>query len=383
MQIEAMVGQLLVGGIPDAGFDARTLREYHHYHLYSFQLTQKNMPNTADIQALTNAIATYGKQHEHQPLVLVDQEGGRIQPLPDSTPNFPSAQVLGYTGNRDLVWHWARMQGDVLRALGINTILSPCLDILEGETSQDIGSRSFGSNPRKVAALGRAALRGFRSAGIVSGVKYFPGRGQSNSERHVLTSRESLWQNDILPFRIAIQAHVPALIMSPCVYDAIDSRYPAILSYLFMTGLLRRRLGYRGVIMADAVALMTAVPSGRMTDGVIRFLQAGGDLIVAHEYWREIHERIVWAVQRKKIPLDRITEAAGRITQLRAVVATLQKDTYTPLDEQTCQRTLTEIALAAQENGAPMHDDATFGVSTARRFHLADALDTIRKQLPV
>jgi beta-N-acetylhexosaminidase len=247
-------------------------------------LFRRNVENPGQVQALVSdfkaAVAT------KDVLVLVDQEGGRVQRLrPPHWLEMPPAQVFGdlYATNefagRRAAFAAARLMAAELHDLGINVDCTPCIDVRHPGAHDIIGDRSFSTDPQTVAVLGRAVMNGMLAGGVLPVIKHVPGHGRALADSHkslphIDVSRDELEAVDFLPFRelqdapLAMTAHV--------LLPAYDERNPATLSPAIMKEVIRDQLGLTGLIMTDDICMkaLSGTP-GELTRAVI---EAGCDV---------------------------------------------------------------------------------------------------------
>ncbi len=220
--------------------------------------------------------------------VLIDQEGGRVQRLrPPHWPSYPPARLFGERRSNDplgalaLTRLGARLIADDLAALGITVDCAPVVDVPVRGAHDIIGDRAYSHAPDEVAAFARAACEGFLAGGVLPVIKHIPGHGRAFADSHealpvVEASREELECSDFLPFRsltdmpLAMTAHV--------VYSAIDASAPATTSKKVMNGIIRRHIGYDGLVMCDDLS-MNAL-SGTLAQRTAASLQAGCDVVL-------------------------------------------------------------------------------------------------------
>lgn len=218
-------------------------------------------------------------------LIATDQEGGAVLRRLD-VPIPPSPQALGVLGHED----WAREAGRVaargLIELGLNWNFAPSLDVNVNPLNPVIGDRAFGHDPHEVARLGVAWARGSEEAGVMAAVKHFPGHGDTAQDSHltlptVAKGLAELERTEWWPFRAAAEAGVGSVMTAHILYPALDPERPATLSHAALTGLLRERWGYRGVIVTDATD-MHAI-ADRYPDGAAAplALAAGADAVLS------------------------------------------------------------------------------------------------------
>jgi beta-N-acetylhexosaminidase len=241
---------------------------------------------TREVQALASTPATAGIRF----FVAANQEGGQVQQL--SGPGFasiPSAVGQG-TLSPAVLRRAAATWGRELGSAGVNLDLAPVMDVVPpGTAGQNapIGmlQREYGDNPGTVASHGVAFIDGMRDAGIATSAKHFPGlgrvRGNTDFTPDVVDTVTTASDPYLKSFQAAIGAGVPFVMVALATYQRIDPRHLAVFSAGIMDGVLRQRMGFKGVIVSDdlgAAAAVTGIPPGTRA---IDFLAAGGDLIVS------------------------------------------------------------------------------------------------------
>jgi len=220
-------------------------------------------------------------------LVAVDEEGGAISTMSSGgVPGELSPAQYGALGSPARVYQDALKTGRALRALGVNMDLAPVLDVLTNPRSP-IGSRSYGADPARVATLGAAAIRGYQGAGLAATAKHFLGLGVSGADAHreLPTDAHTLSQlerGELVPMLAAIKAGVDALMVTHVAIPAIDaSGTPASLSRPIVTGFIRGRLGYQGLIITDSLAMGgLGAHIASIQAAAVRAVEAGNDMVL-------------------------------------------------------------------------------------------------------
>jgi beta-N-acetylhexosaminidase len=288
------IGQLFVIGLINDRLDATERAAIAALHFGSMAFTTQTSVGAAAIRQLTDAVqsqATRANTGSVRFFVAANQEGGLIQGL--SGPGFeriPSALDQGLLSIADLRAKAARW-GRQLAAAGVNFDFAPVADVVPPGTDASnapIGmlEREFGHDPETVAAHVKAFIAGMRQAGITTSAKHFPGLGRvagntdfTSGVVDTVTTRDDPY---LEPFRAAIGARVPFVMVSLARYDEIDPDHLAAFSPTIDTALLRDELGFRGVIISDAMgakAVGGIPPAQRALD----FLAAGGDMIISND----------------------------------------------------------------------------------------------------
>jgi beta-N-acetylhexosaminidase len=286
------IGQLFMVGGPATGLGAATVAAVSRYHVGNLILTGRTTAGAPSVRAvaagadaLTTASATAGV-----PLfIAADQEGGYVQVL--QGPGFsrmPTALVQGTWADSTLTSYAATWGLQVMRA-GVDVNLAPVMDTVSqsfAASNPPIGrySREFGYTPSAVADKGSAFARGMRAAGLAVTAKHFPGLGRvaanpdvSSGVTDTVTTTTS---PDLAPFRAAVNAGTRLLMVSTAVYSKIDPHHPAAFSPTVITGMIRRAMGFTGVVVSDDLGNATQVQAWSPGTRAVDFLAAGGDLVL-------------------------------------------------------------------------------------------------------
>lgn len=292
MTLRQRVGQLFSIGLQDDRFGPEEVSAMHRYHFGSVWFTQTTTGGVQGVGAVARAarsLATRTAAGRAGPFVAANQEGGLIQAL--QGPGFstiPSAADQGTLSPARLRAD-AQVWGRELRAAGINLDFAPVLDVVPAAdvaSNQPIGvlHRGFGDDPETVTVHGLAFMRGMAAAGVTTVIKHFPGLGrvQGNTDLTAgvvddVTGPQAPW---LEPFRRAVRAGAPMVMVALATYTRIDPQRPAVFSPTVMD-LLRRTYGFDGVIVSDDLGAAAAVAAVPPADRATMFLGAGGDLIVS------------------------------------------------------------------------------------------------------
>lgn len=264
-------------------------------------------------------------------VLAVDEEGGDVTRLHLATGSpYAAPAALGRYDDAAVTRLVAEGIGAELAAAGIGLDLAPCADVNSDPRNPVIGTRSFGDDPQVVARHVVAFVGGLAAAGVVACVKHFPGHGATTTDSHhalprVRAPRQVLDERELVPFRAAVAAGVPAVMTSHVVLDALDPERPATFSRAVLTGLLREELGFDGVVVTDALDMAGAGGLQRLGASAVQALRAGADLLclgpAPDEHGmvpvRTAVRAIVEAVRSGELPEDRLLEAATRVDRLR------------------------------------------------------------------
>lgn len=221
-------------------------------------------------------------------LVLIDQEGGRVQRLrPPIGRALPAAAAFGalYAGDPAeagrLAFLVSRQNAADLRALGINTNCAPVLDVPVPGAHDVIGNRAYGATAEQVAALGAEVAAGLMAGGVLPVMKHIPGHGRAGADSHyalpaVSTPRASLEATDFAPFRAL--AHLPAAMTAHVLFTDIDREHPASISPTITRDIIRGTIGFDGLLMSDDISMRAL--AGSLGARAKAVLAAGSDLVL-------------------------------------------------------------------------------------------------------
>ncbi len=249
-------------------------------------LFARNLEAHAQIRALTGAVRE--AVGEDGLLLLIDQEGGRVQRLrPPLGRDLPPAAAYGQLYAQDpeeacaAAFAVARLLAEDLTALAINTDCAPVLDLPVAGSHAIIGDRAYGATPEQVAQLGRAVAEGFMAGGVLPVIKHIPGHGRATKDSHlalpiVTEDRAQLSATDFAPFK-ALRA-MPAAMTAHVVFRAIDPEQPASTSAVVTSEIIRGEIGFDGLLMSDDLSMRAL--SGSMRERAERVIAAGSDIVL-------------------------------------------------------------------------------------------------------
>lgn len=220
--------------------------------------------------------------------VFIDQEGGRVQRIrPPLAPNYPAGAALGALWQQDhdagerATWLLARLHAFDLQRYGITSDCLPVLDVPVEGANDVIGARAYGKSPEIVAALGRAAAEGLMSGGVLPVMKHVPGHGRAFADTHfelpvVDAKLGELQRHDFAPFREL--AYLPMAMTAHVIFSAIDPDNPATTSGKVIEEVIRREIGFEGLLMSDDTSMKAL--SGDFPSKAAAILAAGCDIVL-------------------------------------------------------------------------------------------------------
>ncbi len=310
-------GRLVMVDIPGKTLDADTAAFLREQKIRSVCLFRKNLGSEDEVRALmADLIEVLGPEA----LIGIDQEGGAVVRA-TFLPQPPSAMALGASGDAERAEAVGAAVARGLRSLGINWNFAPVLDVNNNPANPVIGERSFSNDPDEVSRLAAAWMRGSLREGVACCVKHFPGHGDTHMDSHhalptVDKSRQELDALELRPFK-ALAGQAPAMMTAHIVYPQIDPDRPATLSPAVLGGILRRDLGYDGVVITDALMMKAVAERFGYAKSAVMAIEAGADMVLAQGSKAE---------QLVAINALREAFASGRLTQQQGEAACARLD---------------------------------------------------------
>lgn len=251
----------------------------------------------------------------------VDLEGGTVDRFRDAVGSTPSAADVYASGSRELYRRHGELIGKNCRALGFNVDFAPVLDLAFDASRSVMGSRAVSADPRETIAYAREFLAGLKSAKVLGCGKHFPGLGEGKLDSHhdlpvIEKPLKKLWTEDLVPYR-ELHRQLPFVMISHAAYPQVTrDQKPASLSKVWITDILRRRIGYRNLIASDDLEMRGVLAAAPIGQAAVEFIRGGGDLcLVCHreDYILQAHEELAQAAASDKRFAKRSAEAARRV----------------------------------------------------------------------
>lgn len=287
----------------------------------------KNMGTLAELRGLTSALQQVARDAGQPPLLIAaDQEGGQLMAIGDATP-FPGNLALGATRSEKLANRVGRALGREVAAVGVNVDFAPVCDVNNNPANPVVGTRSFGEDPALVGRLAAALVRGLQAEGVAACAKHFPGHGDTASDSHdgapiLRHEARRIRRVELPPFEAAIRARVSMVMTAHIALPALNggSDVPATLSAPILRGLLRRKLGFEGVIVTDAMDMGALEQGPGYVVETMAALGAGADLILFnHDPARldPAYHAVVLAARRGLLSEADMLSSAARVLKLK------------------------------------------------------------------
>ncbi|WP_396954527.1 glycoside hydrolase family 3 protein [Neobacillus sp.] len=323
---------------------AQLVKQYHLGGVILFR------ENTVTAEQTTKLISAYQDAAEKYGLLIsVDQEGGIVTRLQFGT-DFPGNMALGASRSEEVAEKVGKAIGEELNAVGINMNFGPDLDVNNNPDNPVIGVRSFGESPELVAKLGKAYIKGLHETGTAATAKHFPGHGDTATDSHlglpeVPHDIDRLKKVELFPFQQAMNAGIDAVMTAHVTFPKIDNTkaiskkdgteiaVPATLSHKVLTGLMRESMGFKGVIVTDAMNMQAIVDHFGPVDAAVRAVKAGTDILLMPVGLELVANGLYDAVKSGDISEERIDQSVERILTLKLNRGIVKAEVEKSLDE--------------------------------------------------
>jgi beta-N-acetylhexosaminidase len=321
MSLREKIGQMFMVSFLGTELTTETANWMRKFSIGGVILLGDNIVSQEQTKKLISALHEQVSKQEVAPLFIgVDQEGGEVSRFKFA--NFEMRAQKDITTSvlaHDVAMHRAKELHD----LGVNINFSPVLDV--SSSSKDfIHERTFRGNADTVADFGARMVEGYREGGVASVPKHFPGHGATGVNSHLdlpVTERDStMWSEHVRPFRQAIRAGVPIIMMAHLKVPSIDAEFPASLSNIMQEDILRNGLSYKGIIMSDDLGMGALTKNYSFPEIAIHAVSAGTDVLLVVRS-PVVYEKMIAAIEdavaNKSISEDRINESVIRILSLK------------------------------------------------------------------
>jgi beta-N-acetylhexosaminidase len=316
-------------------------------------LFSRNIEDPVQTAELNSDLQRHAQKRRGQGIFIgVDQEGGRVRRLREPFQVFPPAlELASLQEPEEAVRDFARVTARELGLVGFNLDFVPVLDVLgqdEVDRSTVIGDRSYGPDPQSVWLLGKIVMESMRHGGIIPCGKHFPGHGGTSVDSHKdlpIDDRplKTMESHDLIPFRNAAASQIEMMMTAHVLYPALDRHLPATLSHEVITGLLRGKMSYNGVVITDDLDMGAVAHHYSSDTCALSAFAAGVDLLLIcnnPDKAFSARERILRALKEGEIPKARVKQSLERIRDLKAKYAASMK----PCDKRAVQKYFTQVS---------------------------------------
>lgn len=335
LDLRRQVGQLMIMGFDGAGMSGHLRSMLGTLHPGGIILFKCNIVDAAQ----THALLRDAQKTVATPMFrCVDMEGGTVDRFRDAIARMPSVADVAAAGDHKLFRKHGWIIGQQLRALGFNTDFAPCVDLRSEESDSVLGSRTVSPDPKVTIRYAREFLGGLRAANILGCGKHFPGLGGANLDsHHALPSIDKtwkhLWNEDLVPYR-EMRSELPFIMVAHVSYPLVTrDGTPASLSKKWIAGILREKIGYRGLVISDDLDMGGVLNTVSIEEAAIETLLAGSDLFLVcqneEHVWRG-YEAVFKRAERDKSFARQVALKAARVSRFKAKSPELQARMASP-----------------------------------------------------
>ncbi|MBW1741551.1 MAG: beta-N-acetylhexosaminidase [Deltaproteobacteria bacterium] len=323
---EQLAGLRLMVGFRGQALDDDLRLMITKMHVGGLILFKRNVSDPSQVAELCQAAQACAVEGGNPRLMIaIDQEGGPVARLGPPFTVFPGNRAIGAARSDTAAREFGTITARELKGVGITMNLAPVLDVAPVGLDSVMADRAFGSEPELVARLGKTVIETLQGNGIPATAKHFPGIGRTTLDSHVDlpsldTAREVLDSTDLVPFRAAIESGVEAVMLSHVIYRDLDGQWPASLSTVIASDLLRNTMGFKGVTMTDDLDMGAINKHFDVETTVRRILDADIDIaLICHDQLKvaKAYEVLLKAVRASRDARQKAMASARRILNMK------------------------------------------------------------------
>lgn len=336
MTLEEKVAQLFVilpeslmtgvDCVTEAG--SMTQAAFNEIPVGGFVYLSRNLESEEQVRTMLNNVQMYSMERIGIPLFLcVDEEGGTVTRVSGTgrfdVPVIEDMSIVGENKNCDRAYEIGSSMGQYLSALGFNVDFAPVADVLSNSENQVVKKRSFGSDPELVSDMSLEVMKGLEKNNVYATYKHFPGHGMTSGDTHEgyaysNKSQQELENCELIPFREAIENNVSFIMIGHIsLPEIIGDNTPASLSEYIVNDLLRKQMGYEGIVITDALNMGAIVQQYSSSEAAVKAIQAGADIILMPADFHEAYSGVIHAVENDILSMERIDESLKRVLMVK------------------------------------------------------------------
>lgn len=324
MTLEEKIGQMLIVSYRSSEADDNLVNILNEVKPGGFILFSENFESYEQAKKM---IDTINSTSDIPMFMSVDQEGGRVQRLKKLSDKdvtiIPSMNKVGNMNDEELTYQVGRVVGEELRVFDINMDFAPSLDIYSNSNNTVIGDRSFGSTSEVVTKMGLSFAKGLSSTGVIPVYKHFPGHGDTSEDSHytlpvITKTKEELLNLELIPFKKAIEEGAEVIMIGHLAVPSItEDNTPASLSKTLITDFLKDELGYKGLVITDALNMGALTNEYSKKEIYVNAINAGVDILLMPSPSKEAVKIIKEAVVNGEISEETINNSVKKILELK------------------------------------------------------------------
>ncbi len=373
MTVRQMLGQKLIFGFHGTELSEEFISLIREYKIGNVILFLRNVASADQLRRLCAQVRELiTAETGYPPFIVIDQEGGMVTRLPNDAVTVPGAMALAATGDPENARTASEITIRQLKGLGPNFNMAPVLDVNNNPANPVIGVRSFGDKPEKVSAFGVASAQPYAGSGVLCCGKHFPGHGDTAVDSHlgipkVEKTEEELEKLELIPFRAAAEAGIPAIMISHVMFPNIEpEQVPCTMSRKIITGILKEKMGYEGLILTDCMEMLAIQDHYGTPEGTVASIKAGVDLAELSSTigleWGAA-KLVNEAAERGEFDMEEIKASVEKILRYK-------QQLFTEIEPENCNLDADRVAAAEMARNAitccagsaPIADERTFFV---------------------
>ena len=326
LSIEEKVGQMIMIGLDTSNVMDKIDDLILKYKIGGVLLYKKNYKNYSELLELVNYIKKINSANKIPIFIAIDQEGGRVNRMPEDFEKLPSAYKLAQFSDgqkEDLVKQSGEITGEMLNKIGINMNFAPVLDIKRFDDKHAIGDRAYSNNLDIISKYGIEYMKELQNKNVISVIKHFPGHGVTYKDSHFIlpiikNKMCELEKEDMIPFGNAIKEGADTLLISHLLIKGETQKMPASMSRRFITKYIRKKYHYKGLIITDDMRMKGVKIVYGKNNPVKKAFYAGNDIILM-KYGEDekLIETIVKEIKKSSLKEARVNRSVRRILKMK------------------------------------------------------------------
>lgn len=326
MTLEQKVGQLVMVGFPGDTIPDDVKELITQYKIGGIILFKRNYNSFRELFDITTRLHELNQVNRIPLFIGADEEGGTVSRLPDGKTKIPDARLLGKIDDESLTRKTGQVIARELKAGGINMNFAPVLDIVDNPDNELLIRRAYGSTADKVSKHGTGFILGSHDEGVIACPKHFPGHGATTVDSHgrlpkIDISPETLQSRELVPFKNAVDKGVDAIMVGHLAFPNIDaSGLPATMSKVFIQDILRKQLGFEGLVITDEVEMYGFKIHPTLEEDIMTSFDAGVDIfVIGHTYdiQKSVIDILTEGFKTGEMSMDRLDESVLRILKIK------------------------------------------------------------------
>lgn len=323
LTLKEKVAAMLLVGIPNKESIEKVLKLIENYGIGGVILYKNNYQNLEELKELITKLKNANKNNKLPLTIAIDQEGGRVNRLPNDFVNSLSLHNMAKNTNEDIKL-FAATTSKLLENLGINMNLAPVVDLKKFEDNHAIGNRAISDDVNKVTEVAQIITKEYQNNNVVSVIKHFPGQGSLSADSHfilpIISNYNKILNEDILPFQTLIDQGIDAIMIGHILIKGKTNLHPASLSKEFINKELMERMNYKNIIMTDELDMKSVAWLYGKKNAIVKAFHANNDIICCKYHDRLIErvlEKVVSQIEKEKISIKEIDASIQKIEHMK------------------------------------------------------------------